>query len=142
MRYICDAPHDRTWFQIETEGEAAIESDLMRHAVEKYFRQEMQKAALSYKPPAGAPYFEHEIGLKAYRRKVMPLFLTLRDGEGTALVTAMLPPEGREDRGFRPIIVGPDNADPYVAHGDAIRALADRFSIALDKARCYPYRRG
>ncbi len=39
----------------------------------------------------------------------MPLFLTLRDGEGNALVTAMLPPGGRNRDGFSPIIVGVAN---------------------------------
>ena len=33
---------------------------------------------------------------------VMPVFLTLRDGEGTALVTAMLPPAGRNSVRVRP----------------------------------------
>src|SRR3954452_14052155 len=39
MRFVCDAPHGQAWFQIETEAEAALESDLMNHAVEKHFRQ-------------------------------------------------------------------------------------------------------
>ena len=47
----------------------------------------------------------------------MPIFLTLRDGEGTALVTAMLPPAGKDERAFRPIIVGASNSDPYPQHG-------------------------
>ena len=34
MRFVCDAPDRTTWFQIETEAEAALESDLMQHAVE------------------------------------------------------------------------------------------------------------
>jgi len=72
----------------------------------------------------------------------MPLFLTLRDGEGKPLVTAMLPPGGQEDRSFRPIIVGSANDDPYAEEGEAIRALADHFSLDLARARCYPYRRG
>jgi hypothetical protein len=53
----------------------------------------------------------------------------------------MLPPGGRDDRTFRPIIVGMANADPYVEHADAIRALGQHFGIALERARCYPYRR-
>ena len=39
MQYVCDAPKGKTWFRIETEGEAAHESRLMSHAVEKYFRR-------------------------------------------------------------------------------------------------------
>lgn len=72
----------------------------------------------------------------------MPLFLTLRDGIGNALATAMLPPRGRDTPAFRPIIVGLENSDPYPEHGKAIRALGEHFGLALDRVRCYPYRRG
>ena len=140
MRYVCDAPAGRTWFRIETEAEALSESDVMRHAVEKYFRKEQEKATQTFQP-ASKVYFEQEIGLKAHVQREMPLFLTLRDDEGNALATAMLPPGGRDDRGFRPIIVGPGNADPYPEHADAIRALAQHFGLTLERARCYPYRR-
>ena len=71
----------------------------------------------------------------------MPLFLTLRDREGGGLATAMLPPRGEDDAGFRIIIVGPGNGDPYPAHDDAIRALGTHFGLTLDRARCFPYRR-
>ena len=71
----------------------------------------------------------------------MPRFLTLRDGEGNALVTAMLPPEGEDERSFRPVVVGIENTDPYPEHGEAIQALAKHFALTLDAARCYPYRR-
>jgi hypothetical protein len=141
MRYVCDAPGGKTWFRIETEAEAAGESDVMRHAVEKYFRQEQDKAARTFHPLSQAR-FEQEIGLKAHILREMPLFLTLRDDEGNALVTAMLPRGGRDERGFRPIIVGFENDDPYPEHGEAIRALGDHFGLTLDRARCYPYRRG
>jgi hypothetical protein len=69
----------------------------------------------------------------------MPIFLTLRDGEGTALVTAMLPPVGQDQRTFRPVIVGPANTDPFPEHGAAITELAERFGLVLDRSRCYPY---
>jgi hypothetical protein len=73
----------------------------------------------------------------------MPLFLTLRDPVGKALVTAMLPPKGKDEKSFKPIIiVGFDNADPYPEHGAAIRQLGKHFGFSLDPARCYPYRRG
>ncbi|MBO0709806.1 MAG: hypothetical protein J2P47_00840 [Acetobacteraceae bacterium] len=139
MRYICDAPGDKTWFRLETEAEAEAESGAMRHAVEKYFRRESEKAAQSFRPRSNV-FFEQEIGLKEHVQREMPLFLTLRDEDGVGLATAMIPPEGRDERGFRSIIVGPGNADPYPLHGDAIRALAEHFGIALDRARCYPYR--
>ena len=140
MRYVCDAPGGKTWFRIESEGEAVAESEGMRHAVEKYFRKEQEKAIQTFRPVSKV-FFEQEIGLKAHVQREMPLFLTLRDGEGSALATAMLPAGGREDRSFRPIIVGPGNADPYPEEGDAIRALGQHFGITLERSRCYPYRR-
>jgi hypothetical protein len=140
MRYVCDAPDGKTWFRIETEAEAAGESETMRHAVEKYFRKEQEKATTSFQPISKVS-FEQEIGLKAHIQREMPLFLTLRDGDGNPLATAMLPPGGKDDRSFRPIIVGPGNADPYPEEGDAIRGLGEHYGIALERARCYPYRR-
>jgi hypothetical protein len=140
MKYVCDAPGGKTWFRIETEAEAASESDVMRHAVEKFFRKEKEKATQTFQPLSKV-YFEQEIGLNAHIQREMPLFLTLRDDDGTPLVTAMLPPGGQDDRTFRPIIVGIANSDPYTEHGDAIRALGQRFGMTLERARCYPYRR-
>jgi len=140
MKYVCEAPGGRTWFRIETEAEAVAESETMRHAVEKYFRKEQEKAAQTFQPLSKV-FFEQEIGLKAHIQREMPLFLTLRDDEGNPLATAMLPPGARDDRSFRPIVVGPGNADPYSEQGDAIRVLAQHFGIALERARCYPYRR-
>jgi hypothetical protein len=139
MRYICDAPNGRVWFQLETEAEAAMESDAMNHAVEKHFRQAAEKAAASYKPVSRVS-FEQNIGLAAHVRQMMPLFLTLRDGEGTALATAMLPPGGWPDPAFRPVIVGYANRDPYPEHAAAIAALAHHFGLSLERQRCYPYR--
>lgn len=140
MKYVCDAPGGATWFRIETEAEAATESELMRHAVEKFFRKEQEKAIQSFRP-ASTVYFEQEIGLKAHIQREMPLFLTLRDDEGNPLVTAMLPPGGHDDRSFRLVIVGMANSDPYVEHAEAIRALGQHYGFALDRGRCYPYRR-
>src|SRR5947208_15892894 len=90
MRYVCDAPGGKTWFRIETESEALAESEFMRHAVEKYFRKEHDKATQSFRPISKV-FFEQEIGLKAHVQHEMPLFLTLRDGDGNPLATAMLP---------------------------------------------------
>jgi hypothetical protein len=139
MQYICDAPGAKTWFRIETEGEAALESDAMGHAVEKHFRHAWEAAANGYQATS-APFVERNIGLKAHVQRVMPQFLTLRDGEGKALATAMLPPVGGGDPNFRTIIVGPENRDPYPEHGAAIRALGQHVNLTLDRDRCYPYR--
>jgi hypothetical protein len=72
----------------------------------------------------------------------MAMFLTLRAADGKGLAAAMLPPGGRDDLAFRMIIVGPHNSDPYCGHGDAIRALGQKFGIALERSRCLPYLRG
>lgn len=140
MEYICDAPGDRTWFRLVSEGEALDESERMGHAVEKYFRREWDKAADSFQPLTSV-FIEQDIGKAAHIQREMPTFLTLRDQDGAPLVTAMLPPGGRRDRSFGCIIVGPANGDPYKQHSDAIEALADHFDIPLDRAHCYPYRR-
>ena len=140
MRFVCDAPRGQVWFQIETEGEAALESDLMGHAVEKHFRQAREHAIATYVPPTGS-YVEQNIGLKAHLRRVMPIFLTLRDQDGNGLATAMLPQPGHDARALRPVVVGVGNSDPYPQHGAAIQVLGEHFGCVLDRARCYPYRR-
>jgi hypothetical protein len=140
MKYVCDAGA-KTWFRMETAGEATLESQAMSHAVERYFREMYDKADKSYTPAQGLRSIEQSIGRKDYIQKTMPLFLTLRDGDGASLVTAMLPPPGMDERAFRPIIVGPANADPYTAHADAIAALGRHFAMKLDPATCFPYRR-
>lgn len=140
MKYICDAP-PFTWFRLETEAEAMTESKVMEHAVEKYFRQARDLALRSYQPPKELSVIEQNIGLKDHIQRAMPLFLTLRDREGKPQVTAMLPPKGKDDRTFKPIVVGKENGDPYPTHGPAIRKLGEHFGMTLDAARCYPYRR-
>ncbi len=57
MRFVVDAPNGKTWFRLETEAEAVEESQLMRHAVEKYFRIEREKAIQTYQP-ASKTFFE------------------------------------------------------------------------------------
>ena len=138
MEFVCDAGDGKTWFRLETEAEAATESDTMKHAVEKYFRREREKAIQSYSP-AQPTSIERDIGLKSHVARTMPVFLTLRDREGTPLTTAMLPPGGADDHQFRIIIVGPANSDPYPAEGDSITALGKHFGLTLDRARCFPY---
>lgn len=139
MRFVVDAPNGKSWFRLETEVEAAQESQLMRHAVEKYFRIEREKAVQSYQPVSKS-FIEQDIGLNAHIQREMPMFTTLRDQDGQAHVTAMLPPGGRASG--RVIIVGPGNADPYPAEGEAIKALGDHFGLSLERDRCYPYQRG
>jgi hypothetical protein len=141
MKFVCDAPEDKTWFQIETEAEAAAESNLMQHAVEKYYQRERERSRARYQPTSRV-FIEQEIGLKAHLARDMPLFLTLRNRDGEGLVTAMLPPLGREDPSFRIIIVGAANGDPYPKYGEAIAALGRHYGLTLDRARCYPYQRG
>ena len=139
MKFICDAPDGKAWFRIETEFEAQQESALMQHAVEKYFRREREKAAHSYQPSPATSYIERDIGLGDHIQREMPLFLTLRDAEGTGLATAMLPPGGRFTDGFPTIIVGQANRDPYPSEGEAIAALGKQFGLKLDRRSCFPY---
>jgi hypothetical protein len=136
MRYVCEASKGRTWFRIETDAEAEAETKLMRHAVEKHFRREQMRARKSYTP---GPGLERDIGLKDHLARTAPLFLTLRADDGEGLATAMLPPAGRPSPDFPIIIVGPDNADPYPNHGDAIEALGRHYKLPLPRSRCYPY---
>ena len=139
MKFVCDAPGKRTWFRIETEHEAEAEAQLMRHAVDKYFLRELERARESYRAPAGAAVSERDIGLKAHIARSMPLFLTLRADDGEGLATAMLPPEGHNQAAFRIIIVGPDNADPYATQAESITALGAHFQIELPREECFPY---
>jgi hypothetical protein len=139
MQFVCDAKKGRTWFRIETDAEAEAETAAMRHAVEKFFRREQDRARRSYVP---GPGLERDIGLKAHLVRTSPLFLTLRADDGEPLATAMLPAGGREDKDFHIIIVGPENADPYIAHADAISLLGKHYGIQLPRVRCYPYARG
>lgn len=139
MQYVCDAPGRKTWFRIETDVEAAAESEMMRHAVEKYFRRERDAAVAKYKPVTTA-FIERDIGLNAHVLRTMPMFVTLRENDGTPLATAMLPPGGKDDGGdFRIIVVGPANGDPFAAQSDAIEALGKHFGLSLTRERCYPY---
>jgi hypothetical protein len=140
MQYVCDAPNGKTWFRIETEGEAVHESRLMGHTVEKYFRREREKAVQSWHPERPNA-IERDIGLEAHVQREMPLFLTLRDRDGNALTTAMLPPGGKDRSGFRIIIVAASNADPYPRQDAAIAALGAHFGLTLDRDRCFPYGR-
>jgi hypothetical protein len=144
MRYVCDAPRlangrERTWFAIETQAEADAEGVLMRHAVAKHFERAMEAARRAYRPREGLASFERDIGLKDHIARTAPSFLTLRDGEGNGLATAMLPGRAGGIAGMRTIIVGPGNADPYREHADAIAALAAHLGLKLPRESCFPY---
>ena len=111
----------------------------MHHAVEKYCRRAYDQASLAYRPAPG-PYIEQDIGRSAYIRHAMPVFLTLRDGEGNPLATAMLPQPRRDSPAPNPIVVGHENSNSYPEHGGP-SALGRHFSLILDRVRCYPYHR-
>ena len=114
--------------------------------MEKHFRRAYEQASLANRQAPGPSFVEQDIGQAAHIRSAMPVFLTLRDGEGNALATAMLPPPrlqaaGRDDVAICPMVVGSGNGDPYPEHGEAIRDLGEHFGLALNRARCYPYGR-
>lgn len=139
MKFVCDAGNGKTWFRMETEAEADQESALMQHAVAKHFRLAKDKAKAGYKPTSTV-YIEQNIGLEAHLQRQMPLFMTLRDRDGNGLATAMLPPGGNDTPGFRTIVVGPENSDPYRDNDDAIQALGRNFGLPLERVDCFPYR--
>src|SRR4051794_23886864 len=126
MQFVCDVAAGKAWLRIETQAAGAPETEVMEHGVEEDFRGTYELASQAYNP-GSVPYVEQDIGRAAYIRRAMPTFLTLRDGDGVALVTAMLPPAGQADPGFRSIVVGQGNSDPYPAHGEAIDALGRHF---------------
>lgn len=138
MQYVCDA-QGYTWFRFETEAEAALESEAMSHAVGKHFKLAYDASLQTYAPSAAIPLIEQGIGRNAHVQKVMPRFLTLRDKEGKALVTAMLPPDGEDETALTPVIVGEGNCDPYPEYGAAIAALARHVGLTLDRDHCFPY---
>ena len=89
--------------------------------------------------PRPSVFIEQDINKEAHIRRAMPLFLTLRDQDGKALVTAMLPPKGKAGGGC--IIVGPGNADPYPEHVTPSPPWRSISESTLDRSSCYPYRR-
>jgi len=138
MEYVCEVRGGKTWFRFETEAEAEQESILMDHQVAKHFRRAQEKAIETYKPTTTV-YIEQNIGLKAHIQREMPLFLTLRDNAGERLVTAMLPPGGRDDPEFKIVIVGKGNRDPYPDQEAEIQTLGVHFDLTLERESCFPY---
>ena len=139
MQFVCNAPGRKAWFRLETEAEAAAESEIMKHAVEKFFRRERAAAAQKYRPAESTSFIERDIGLGGHIQRTMPLFLTLREHDGTPRATAMLPPGGTAEAGFRSIIVGPANADPFAGEAEAIAALGVHYGLTLTRESSYPY---
>lgn len=139
MQYVCDAPGRKTWFRIETDGEATLESEAMQHGVDNHFRNSQAHAAASYRPDRNLRPIERDIGLKAHIAHRMPMFLTLREHDGTALATAILPPDAKPDPDFEPMIVGPQYSDPKSSQGEAIAALEKHFGLKLGTAGHNPF---
>jgi len=137
MQYVCDAPNKKTWFRIETEGEAMMEAEAMHHSLDYRFRHAREAAIGSYMPPAQLRPFERNIGLGAHIARTMPLFLTLRDNEGTPLATAMLPQSACGD--YPPSVVGPDYADAYRSEDGAIAALEKHLGRTLRRESYNPF---
>ena len=138
MQYVCDA-EKYTWFRIETQGEATLESRVMNRTLENYFRDAYETAAKLHSPAKSVRFVEQNIGLKAHIQRTMPMFLTLRAKDGTPLVTAVLPPIGRDGITFRPIVIGPANTNPYPKNVAAIRKLAEHYGLDLEPTRFYRY---
>ena len=139
MRYVCDAIGGQVWFSLENQSEADHEGAVMHHAVARYFEQERWAAQASYKPREGLAEFERNIALKGHVERVMPLFLTLRDEDGHALVTSMLSRDVERGVLSQAIIVGPANGDPYPDHAEAIALLGKHYGVDLPRETCFPY---
>ena len=141
MQYVCDAPKGRTWFRIETEGEAAHESRLMRHTVEKYFCREREKAVRSWRPERPKRRSSATSASRPMYSERCRFSSRCATGRVMHWLTAMLPPGGKDRGGFRIIIVAASNADPYPEQDAAIAALGAHFGLTLDRHRCFPYGR-
>jgi hypothetical protein len=135
MQFVCDAPGSKAWFRIETEGEAGQESEAMQNAVEVTFADERKVAMRTYRPSLRLNFIERDIGLSTHIQRTMPMFLTLRDREGTALANAMLPPGGKDDGRNRSTVTGPCGDDVRLSQGDAIAALEKHFGFTFHTKR-------
>ena len=139
MEYVCDAPGKKTWFRIETEGEATMEAEAMRHAVDNHFRHARLQAIAAYRPAATLRLIERDIALGAHVKRAMPQFLTLRDRDGTALATAMLPPAGKDADAYAPTVFGPNRGDAFATEGEAIAALEKHSGVKLQRGTSYAH---
>ena len=140
MKYICDAPDGKTWFRLETEIDAEQESSLMDHCVVERFRRERARAIQNCRRQSTMSVGQ-DVGLERQVRVKMPIFLTLRDRAGAALVTAVLAHGTYEEPGAAFLIVGKGNSDPYPDHSAAIEASTGRaasrsLEVALTGSPC------
>ena len=131
MEYVCDAPGRKTWFRIESENEALVESETMRNSIEIQYESARRDAIRKYLPSPRLQSFERDIGLKAHLQRTMPMFLTLRDREGTPLANATLPPCGEYDGSYTGRVIGPNGTDALVSQADAVGALERHFGLAI-----------
>ena len=131
MQYVCDAPGKKAWFRIESSGEAALESAVMKNAIEVQYENTRRAAIQTYQPSSRLHFIERNIGLNAHIARTMPMFLTLRDGEGNHLANAMLPPCGRDDDTFASRIVGPGGMDALMDEAAAVEALERHFGLSI-----------
>ena len=60
---------------------------------------------------------------------------------GDRLLCNVLRPRFLTAEQYRPILVGPNNSDPFRDYPMAINILARHFGVELDPVRCYPYRK-
>ena len=131
MQFICDAPGRKSWFRIETESEAIFEAEAMRVSIDAPFRIEREAAVKSYRPQSRLRAIERDIGLSAHVLRTMPIYLTLRDLEGTALANAVLPADGDCEEDHHAVVIGPGHADPFASQAEAIRALERHYGVRL-----------
>lgn len=135
MQFICDAPGQKSWFRIETENEAIFEAEAMKVSIDAPFRIERDAAVQSYRPQARLRAIERDIGLGAHVLRTMPIYLTLRDREGTALANAVLPAKDDLQEDHHAVVIGPGHADPFASQAEAIHALELHYGVSLQTKR-------
>ena len=122
MQYVCDAPGRRAWFRIETEGEASLEAQDMGHSLDYFFRHERDTATRAYAPLRTLSFIERDIGLSAHLTRTMPIFLTLRESDGTAVASALLP-QDPDQLSIAARVIGPGDNDAFREQREALQAL-------------------
>jgi hypothetical protein len=143
MRFVCDAAGGKAWFRIETAAEAAKESELMRHAVEKHFRRAHEQASQSYKAGAGALRRAGHRARGAHPPGHAGVPDAARRGGHRARHRHAPAAAGRAGRagGLQSHGCRPRERRPLPGARGAIRALGRHFGLSLDRIRCYPYGR-
>jgi len=139
MQYVCDAPKGKTWFRIETEGEAAHESRLMSHTVENISAASGRRQSSPGVRSAQRDRARHRPRGPCTARDAAFPHVARQGGQCTGYSDAAT--GGKDRGGFRIIIVAASNADPYPEQDAAIAALGAHFGLTLDRHRCFPYGR-